>query len=184
MVQGDDWGICFMLSVKLIDYYYLTFYVQNLKNLNISYEKSYVSSFSQVFFNKTGVFHHLLSLVFHLSLTNLLCRNVGLSCNVLQLLLSDSWWLASLIYFSMSIITTAPPSSVLVSIISFLFANSTIAFCSHLDRLGYEFFIFFFFSLLRSFFTLWWVIQMSTFVCFLFGRVGFLNLCSTLGRYP
>ena len=52
-------------------------------------------------------------------LTKLLCCTVGSSCNILKLRLSHSWRLASLMYFSTSIITTAPPLSALVIIYPF-----------------------------------------------------------------
>ena len=62
-------------------------------------------------------------------------------------------WLQWCTFLRFSIITTTTPLSALIIIMSFLFASSSIAFCSPLDRLEFVFLIFFGFSLFRSFCT-------------------------------
>ena len=69
--------------------------------------------------------------------TKLLSCSVESSCDDIQLLLSNIWQLASLVYFS--VVTKAPPLSALVITISFLFASSSIVFSSLLNRLGFAF---------------------------------------------
>ena len=71
------------------------------------------------------------------SFINLLSCSVESSCDDIQLLLSNIWQLASLVYFS--VVTKAPPLSALVITISFLFASSSIVFSSLLNRLGFAF---------------------------------------------
>ena len=79
--------------------------------------------------------------------TKLLSCSVESSCDDIQLLLSNIWRLASLVYFSASIITKAPPLSALVIAISFLFASSSVVFSSLLNRLGFAFLRVFFLRL-------------------------------------
>ena len=84
---------------------------------NVKFWSFWVDRFQSIsqFFRKQIFFFKSVNCISN----NLLCCSIGSSWNFLQLCLSDSWWLTSLMYFSTSIITTVPPLSTLV-IISFL----------------------------------------------------------------